>query len=261
MDELELLRQRVQQLEQELAESRQILSRDLYQLRVPLTPIRGFIRTLLDDENEEWYTREDRREFYEILDENVDRLLHVILKLSGAGEAENPRFVMNWQTDVDIRQIAERVVTLHQQQTDKHILALDFEPPHIFIESDIAQLEIVLDTLISSAIKYSPEGGEVRVCARLELPTKEWPFETLLVQVKDQGIGLSKQEVSKFGAKQGDRRGKKRMSPPRRPATGLLLISLVVEAYQGALWLDSEGRGKGTTFNVRIPVKQPKIED
>ena len=261
MDELEILQQRVQQLEKELMESRQLRSCDLDQLRAPLVPLKGFVRTLLNDENEEWYTREDRREFYTILDENVDRLYRGIQNLPGSADVEKPRFVMNWQADADVRQIAERVVALHQQQTNKHIVVLDFEPPQILVEADPSQLEVVLDNLIGSAIKYSPDGGEVRVCARLEAPTKEWPFETLLVQVKDQGLGLSKQEMSHFGAKLGDRRGKPKALPPKRPATGVFAVRLAIEAHQGALWFESEGKGKGTTFNVRIPVNQPEGED
>ena len=66
MDELEQLRQRVQQLEKELAEARLLLSGELYPLRARSTTLKGFVHTLLNDE-EEAYTREDRREFYMIL--------------------------------------------------------------------------------------------------------------------------------------------------------------------------------------------------
>ena len=74
MDEIELLRQRIQQLEAERAQMQKELPHIAYQLRVPLTPLKGFIQMLLEDEKEERYTREDRREFYTEIDKNVDRL-------------------------------------------------------------------------------------------------------------------------------------------------------------------------------------------
>ena len=49
-----------------------------HELRTPLTPMKGFIRTLLDGLDEDWYTKEDRREFYGIIEQNVDRLSRLI---------------------------------------------------------------------------------------------------------------------------------------------------------------------------------------
>ncbi|HEV2473379.1 MAG TPA: histidine kinase dimerization/phospho-acceptor domain-containing protein, partial [Chthonomonadales bacterium] len=59
-----------------------------HELRTPLTPMKGFVRTLLDDENEELYTREDRREFYGIIDANVDRLHRLINDLLNVSRIE-----------------------------------------------------------------------------------------------------------------------------------------------------------------------------
>ncbi len=154
MDELELLRQRVQQLEKELAEARQVQSMDrispieLYKMRAFLTPLKGFVRTLLDDEKEEWYTREDRREFYTILEENIDRLSDLNRVWQGGKKEALPSGLdMYWQADVDVRKIVESVVAVHQRQTNKHTLVVDFEPQQILVEADAGKLEILLDTL------------------------------------------------------------------------------------------------------------------
>ena len=55
-----------------------------HELRTPLTPMKGFIRTLLDGLDEDWYTKEDRREFYGIIEQNVDRLSRLINDLLNA---------------------------------------------------------------------------------------------------------------------------------------------------------------------------------
>ncbi len=93
-----------------------------------LTPMKGFIRTLIDDEKEEWYDRAIRHEFYTIIDENVDRLRRLI---------------------------------------DDLFVGKDFEPEDIEFESEPDKLQNILQNFVSNAIKYSPDGGEVRIIARV----------------------------------------------------------------------------------------------
>ena len=260
MDELELLRQRVQQLEAEMKEARLILSSELYQLRVPLVPLKGFVRSLLDDEKEEWYTREDRREFYTILDENIDRLSRHLYILQELADIQVGRFAMQWQEGVDVHELTRSVVAPYQERTDKQIIALDFEPEGILIETDLNRFETILYCLLHRPLRNALDGGKVRVCARLEPPGKEWSSETLLLQFEDPFIGLMNEILSHAGRI----RGRKIIeTPPAGPDMTSRLIRFLVEAHQGALWFESEGSGGSmkTISNLRIPVKQPKQQD
>lgn len=261
MDEVKQLRQRIQELEKELAEVHQIVLTHFKELRTPLTPIKGFVRTLLDDENEEWYTRDDRCEFYQIIDENVDRLGRILDGLIDFDRIKLCKPVspeMNWQ-EVDVCKLIESVAAIQQERTDRHTLVIDSEPEQIFVETDPEKFQNILHNLIGNAIKYSPDGGEVRVTARLEPPNKEYPNGALLVQVKDQGMGMRKEDLKKVGYKFI-------IHTPRKanyhvdPGIGLFLVVNLVKAQHGVFWADSEGLCKGSTFRFRIPVKQPKEE-
>lgn len=219
-----------------------------HELRTPLTPMKGFVRTLLEDENEEWYTREDRREFYGIIESNVDRLSRLISDLLNVSRIERGAGLqMNFE-EVDLRKAAEEVVEIQKAQTSKHTLVIDFDPESIFAETDIDKIQNILQNLVSNAIKYAPNGGEVRIIGRVEPET-----ETVLLGVQDHGSGIPDSAKNKMFKKFG------RLDiHTKTPGTGigLFLVKALVEAHRGKIWFDSEF-GKGTTFWFRIPMKHP----
>ncbi|HZP81313.1 MAG TPA: ATP-binding protein [Chthonomonadaceae bacterium] len=227
-----------------------------HELRTPLTPMKGFVRTLLDDENEEWYTREDRREFYGIIETNVDRLSRLINDLLNVSRIEKKGvegIEMNFE-EVDVREAAEEVVHTQRGMTDKHTLVIDFEPEHIVAESDVDKIQNILQNLVSNAIKYSPEGGEVRIIGRLEADQG-----TVLLGVKDQGLGIPEAAQKKLFGKFERVERKGTGSNIKGTGIGLFLVKNLVLAHKGHIWVESEV-GKGSTFWFRIPLKQPKPE-
>lgn len=229
-----------------------------HELRTPLTPMKGFVRTLLDDENEEWYQRDDRREFYGIIDENVDRLSRLINDLLNVSRIEKmgaAGIEVNFDI-IDVRKSTESVVTMQKGRTDKHTLVIDFEPETIMAETDADLFQNVLHNLISNAIKYSPEGGEVRIIGRVEPATDEQP-ESLLIGVKDQGLGIPESYLKQLG--------KKFVRVPGRKidgtGIGLFLVTNIIARHNGVMWPESEGPGKGSTFWFRFPMRQPQTEE
>lgn len=230
-----------------------------HELRTPLTPMKGFVRTLLDDENEEWYTRDDRREFYGIIETNVDRLSRLINDLLNVSRIEKKGvegIEMNFE-EVDLREATEEVVHIQKGRTDKHTLIIDFEPEHILAESDGDIIQNILQNLVSNAIKYSPEGGEVRIIGRIE-PEQN----TVLIGVKDQGMGIpipaQKDLFKPFGRIKNAEGRRHKVSGT---GIGLYLVKNLVLAHKGEIWVESDpSKRKGTTFWFRIPIKQPEPE-
>ncbi len=224
-----------------------------HELRTPLTPMKGFVRTLLDDENEEWYTLEDRREFYTIIDSNVDRLSRLINDLLNVSRIEKTGvegIEMNWE-DVDIRKSAEAVLDIQKGMTDKHTFVIDFEPEAIIAETDPDKIQNILQNLVSNAIKYSPAGGEVRIIGRIEPET-----ETLLIGIRDQGMGIPETAQKKLFTKfyRVDNKSTRKVGGT---GIGLFLVKNLVDAHKGHIWVESE-TGQGTTFWFRIPLHHPK---
>lgn len=231
-----------------------------HELRTPLTPMKGFVSTLLDDVNEEWYLREDRREFYTIIEENIDRLSRLIndlLNLSRIERMGAKGLEMVWER-VELHDIAESVATMQRGRTDRHTLVVDFEPAQIEIDTDRDMIQNVMHNIISNAIKYAPGGGEVRILGRLEAADDEHP-ESVLIGVKDQGMGMTEAALKQVGKKffrGGDNRAR-----AGGTGIGLWLVNNIVMAHRGEMWAESPGIDKGTTFWVRLPVVHPKEED
>jgi len=230
-----------------------------HELRTPLTPMKGFVRTLLDDEKEEWYDAPTRREFYTIIDENVDRLRRLVNNLLGVSRVEElgpDGIEMNWEFNVGIRKVAEEVLETQRGRTDKHTFVLDFEPEDIEIEADREKLQNILQYFVSNAIKYSPDGGEVRIIARLKPADAEIPCDSVSIGVRDQGMGIPPAFLKKVGKKfeRADNAGTRKAGGT---GIGLYLTKYLIAAHHGIMTVESEV-GKGSTFWVRVPLKQPE---
>lgn len=229
-----------------------------HELRTPLTPMKGFVRTLLDDENEEWYMKEDRREFYTIIEENVDRLGRLINDLLNVSRIERmgaAGLEINWQQDVDLRKAVEDVAAMQRGRTDKHTLIVDFDPTVITAETDPDLIHNVLHNLISNAIKYS-QSGEIRLVGRL-VPAMDTEPESILLGVKDQGIGMTEEQAKKVGEKFY------RTEQSRTTAgtgIGLYLVGAIATRHHGRIIAESEGLNKGSTFWFKFPRNQPVVE-
>ncbi len=219
-----------------------------HELRTPLTPIKGFIRTLLDD-TVGYYDVETRREFYSIIDQQVDRLSRMINDLLNVSRIErNAGLQLNWEL-TNLRQIAETVVNTQRAMTEKHQLLIDFNPESIELKADRDKIEQILMNLVNNAIKYSPDGGTVTITARLESDG------AVLVGVSDQGIGIPKDAQKKLFSRfyRVDNRDTRKVGGT---GIGLFLVKHLVQAHHGRIWVESEPN-IGSTFWFRIPLAPP----
>lgn len=226
-----------------------------HELRTPLTSIKGFISTLLTDD-EGYYDEATRREFYGIIDSECDRLHRLIKDLLDISRIEQGKAMqMNWDT-VDVAALTEKVLTGQRAYAKNHVLTMDFSPDFPMIEADLDKLDQILTNLVNNAIKYSPQGGTVRVQGRVVAdPAQGEHPRSVALRISDEGMGISREHLPKIFERfyRVDNRDNREIGGT---GIGLALVkALVEEGHHGKVTVDSE-LGKGTTFTVILPVRR-----
>jgi signal transduction histidine kinase len=117
------------------------------------------------------------------------------------------------------------------------------------VEVDVDKIKDVVLNLIDNAIKYSPKGS-VAVSA-------ESDGKVVHVMVKDSGVGIAPEEARNLFSKFVRGSGIARVEP-NGSGLGLFIAKKITEEHGGRIWVESEGEGKGSTFQFEIPVKADK---
>jgi signal transduction histidine kinase len=146
----------------------------------------------------------------------------------------------------DLVQLAREVVDEQQERTTRHRIVVRADQPELVGAWDRVRLERVLANLVSNAVKYSPEGGEVVVGVTHH---GDWAVLT----VRDQGIGIPPEDVPRVFE-----RFHRAANVGHIEGTGLGLAGArqIVEQHGGTVAVESE-LGEGTELTVRLPLRRP----
>ncbi len=216
-----------------------------HELRTPLSIIKGYAEAFLHGELGE--ISEGQREKLELVNRRADQMTRIINDLLDITRLEEGRLVAE-RRPVPIGEIIGTVTAEFQQQARRCGIKLTEQveeglPPVLV---DVWRVHQVLENLISNAIKFTPEGGEVGVTATLR-PS----IQVVEVAVFDTGPGIPRSQQERLFDKfyQMD-------TTSTRSAGGLglgLAISKgIVEAHGGRIWVESE-LGKGSFFKFTLP--------
>ncbi|MCC6615895.1 MAG: PAS domain S-box protein [Anaerolineae bacterium] len=214
-----------------------------HELKTPVALIKGHAATLRRDDVE--WDKEIVREYSAVIEEESDRLTALIENLLTASRIQAQEGINIDAGDLRLDQLAARVVERFNTQTSGHKLVLDFPPNFPVIQGDETRLRQVLDNLISNAIKYSPNGGEITIGGYATAASAT-------VYVKDQGVGMSDADQERIferfyrvdGALSRKTQG---------TGLGLYLAKAIVEAHGGRIWVES-APGQGATFFFTLPL-------
>lgn len=216
-----------------------------HELKTPLTLIRLYGETLMLKEN---LTDDEKKESYEIITKESERLSHLINNVLDFSRIEMGR------KEFDFRKGYFQDVILDTLESYRYHL----EKKGFTILSDIATdipemnfdgeaIASVLINLLSNAMKFSPKEKEVNV--RLFRDNGN-----AVIEIADKGIGIPKEEIPKIFERfyQADN---KTTSEANGSGLGLTLVKHIVEAHGGTIEVESE-IGKGSAFTVRIPLDE-----
>jgi signal transduction histidine kinase len=120
------------------------------------------------------------------------------------------------------------------------------------ISADFGRVVQVLFNLISNAIKYSPQGS--RITVGVSRDTHHYD-DYVLYSVNDNGPGLSKREQATIFDGSSNLMGGEAHKDSM--GLGLRISKALIEAHGGRLWVESKGKGKGSTFYFTLPISRP----
>ena len=238
--------------EQKLSRLREEMTSMLvHDLRSPLSLVRGALQQIAFI-NGNRHTEEEIQ-LLDIAQINVDRLLDMIDLLLEMGRLENGQVRIK-RRPVNISQLMQETVQQLDPLAVQAQITLDVEAPTTLplISADPAHLSRVLHNLVDNALKFTPDGGHVRLWARPDTQRDEDSHAGahLLLGVTDDGPGIPRAEQAALFEKFTQVAGR----TGRRKGTGLGLAycRLAAEAHGGQIWVESNN-GEGSTFILRLP--------
>jgi signal transduction histidine kinase len=212
-----------------------------HELRSPMAAVIGAARTLQD----RWrmLTAPQRESFLALIGDETSRLAALVADVLDTSRIEAGTFSYSFD-DVDLGRLVDDAVeaAVLAQQDVRVVASVRGRLPAI--RGDRARLRQVLGNLIDNAVKYSPEGGEVRVSAA---PANG----AVRISVRDDGPGIPRDHQARIFEKFG------RVDVPgaSKPGTGLglFIARSIAEAHGGSLHVSS-GVEPGSTFTLTLPL-------
>ena len=218
-----------------------------HELKTPVASIRLYLETLQTRQLDE----AKRREFYRIMLEDSDRLLHTIEQVLRAGSiASWPRLGRSARTQINLAELVRECIALaptrFRLDTDTLSYAQHVDDDRAVVSGDVEELKTAVWNLIDNAIKYSPNEPRIRVLL------EEGEDRRLAVRVLDNGVGISPSELKRVF-----RRFYRVPTSAARSrgssGLGLFIVRSVARRHGGKAYAFSEGTGRGSTFTLLLP--------
>jgi signal transduction histidine kinase len=174
--------------------------------------------------------------------EEADTVLTMLTTLMDITEAETGVMQLNRQT-VSIAALLSGVLDMYQLIAEEKRITIDVQvDPALVVAVDAIRIRQVFANLLDNALKYTAEGGTIKIAAAALT-------DEVLIEFKDSGMGISRDEQSRIW----DRlyRGDKSRSQ-RGLGLGLSLVKAIIEAHHGSVAVTSEV-GVGSSFSAALP--------
>ncbi|MFW5746039.1 MAG: sensor histidine kinase [Nanoarchaeota archaeon] len=217
-----------------------------HELRTPLTSIKGYIQLILSGKL--GTINDKQKDSLHIVSEESDRLARLINDVLDLSKLESGKSTLNI-TKVDMHELVMQVQQIIAPQADKKDIELssnceDTSMCRRKVAADAEKLKQVLINLLNNAVKFTPEGGDVR----LNILDKK---DKVRIEVIDTGIGISSEDVAHlfdpfYQVEEHLTRN------AQGSGLGLAITKHIVDLHHGSIDIKSTV-GKGTTITVAIP--------
>ena len=224
----------------------EFLSTAAHELRTPLTSILGFSEILLQKEMDE----ERKNRFLKIINEESMSLSALINDLLDLSRIESGRGFKITKAPINIGSIILENIDIFKHQTDKHTLKVNLPDDLVKIEADRDKINQVIENLISNALKFSPQGGEITISI-------EKTKDEVKINVSDNGMGIPEKDLPHVFEKfyRAENASSEAIGGT---GLGLAIVKYIVESHKGRISVESK-LGKGSTFRFILPVRSKRL--
>ena len=222
----------------------QFVSNASHELKTPLTAMKLLLECLIEQPG---MPDEMRMEFMQDMNHEIDRLSGIITDLLTLTQMDSRDDTLHL-SEIDLSALTEETLHTLSPVADKAGLTIvSAIAPGVRLNGDATKLASVIYNLTDNAIKYTPEGGEVRV-------SLSGRGKTVTLTVTDNGIGIPPEEQAHIFDR-FYRVDKARSRATGGTGLGLSIVRQMVQLHGGQITLASEP-GRGSTFTVTLPVRK-----
>ena len=210
-----------------------------HELRTPLTLIADPVNYIIHDDN----LNSQQRSMLQIVQRNVLVLTQLVSEILDFRKVQNGKMELRL-SDFNLSESMKQWIMLFSASAQKKHIAISMDAPDtIMLRADQDKIERICYNLLSNALKYTSEGGEITLTAKEE-------GGRVMISVADNGCGISSDELpyifDRFYQAKNAGRG---------TGIGLAIVKAFTELHHGEVSATSV-EGKGSTFTIHIPVRQ-----
>ncbi len=224
-----------------------------HEFRTPLTLILGYVDRL--EQNNNGF---DSKESLSIIKRNTTRVLHLVNQLLDLSKIEAGTLQLNIKRhpfNKVVKYIASQFTSLAEMKNIDFQVSCD---TRIVLNVDPEKMEMIINNLISNAIKFTPENGKVTVELNKEKDVEKNGSENAVLIISDSGPGISDEEKQKIF----DRFYQANISSTRKyegAGIGLSISRELAQLHGGEIEVESSV-GKGSTFKLILPMEKEELE-
>lgn len=230
----------ISQLEKLEHMRRDFIANVSHELRTPLTVVGGFLETLNDIEGA---VPESTRTYFAMMQEQTGRMRRLIEDLLTLSQLESGATTPP-DTEIDIAALLKMILNESQSLSNgRHRISMNADTM-LGLKGASEELHSAFGNLVSNAIRYTPEGGEI---------TMSWQARGNegVFSVHDTGIGIEQKHIDRL-TERFYRVDRSRSRETGGTGLGLSIVKHILQRHQARLEIESEF-GKGSTFSVVFP--------
>lgn len=240
--------------DKEERERRLFVSNVSHELRTPLTSVKSYLEALDDGAIFEPVAPD----FVKVSLNETNRMMRMVTDLLSLSRIDNETS----QLEIELTNFTafitfilnrfDKIKSQSQEDTKKYELIREYPITPIWVEIDTDKMTQVIDNILNNAIKYSPDGGKIKV----GMKTTD---AQLIISISDEGLGIPKKDLPRIFDR-FYRVDKARSRAQGGTGLGLAIAKEIIKQHKGFIWAKSE-YGKGSTFTIVLPYDKDAIKD